>query len=436
MEKLKVKIYNLLRWSEKYIKTDMVYLVKGGSWLTAGDVFSSATIFLLAIAFANLLPKETYGTYKYILSLAGLFSLATLQGITVAVTQAVARGYEGVLVPTIKTRIRWGFLAALASIGAAGYYYLNHDNTLVLSFLLIAAFLPFMDSFMTYDSFLQGKKLFKTSSIYGTASQIIAAILMILTMFLTKNLFIILLVYFTSWTLTRFICLQFTLKRFRPNKEYDSETISYGKHLSMISIIGNIIDSLDNIIIFHFLGAVQVAVYSFALLPVIHFQGLTKKIDILAIPKFAQRPLQEIRLLFWKRMKFLFVLGSVISLIYIITVPFLFRIFFPKYIDSIFFSQVFSVSIALMLGQAILRSAINSRLTLIPKKLLYLLNAATFVLLISMLLLIRPLGIMGIILAKIFSFISAIGIELIIWKKINKSKDHQITASNQFSKTS
>lgn len=278
MQKAKDKFYRLLRWSEKYLKTDMVYMAKGGSWLAAGDAISFVTIFLSAIAFANLLPKETYGIYKYILSLAGLFTLATLGGLTTVVTQAVARGYEGVLSPTIKVRMRWGLLGALASVATAGYYYLNNDVTLTFSFLLIAAFLPFMDSFMTYDSFLQGKKLFKTSSIYGTVSQICAVALMISTLFLTKNLFIILLVYFSSWTLIRFICLQLTLKKFKPNKEYDQEIIPYGKHLSAISIIGNIIDSLDNVIIFHFLGAIQVAVYSFSLLPVTYSPGTDKKI--------------------------------------------------------------------------------------------------------------------------------------------------------------
>jgi O-antigen/teichoic acid export membrane protein len=426
MEKLKSKLYKVLCWSEKYFKTDMVYLARGGSWLTVGDAFYFATIFLLAITFANLLPKEVYGTYKYILSFSGIFGIATLPGITTAVTQAVARHYEGVLIPTIKTRIRWGFLAALASMGTAYYYYLNNDFTLTVSFLLIAIFLPFMDSFMTYDSFLQGRKLFKASSIYGVASQIAAVTLMVLTLLLTKNLFIILLVYFASWTLIRFICLQMTLKKFKPNKEYDPEIISYGKHLSIIGIIGNIIDSLDNIIIFHFIGAAGVAVYSLALLPVAYIQGLTKKLDILATPKLTQRPLHEIQPLLWKRMKFLFLLGLVISFVYIIIAHPVFKIFFPKYLDSVFLSQVFSLSIALSLGQSILRSALNSRLTITPKKFLYLFNISSAIFLIFMIFFIKPFGIMGIILARILSLASVTAVGLFIWKKISKLEDHQI----------
>jgi len=425
------KLYKLLRQSERYFKTDMVYFAKGSAWITAGKIFSSAAIFLLAIAFANLLSKETYGTYKYILSLTSILGLATLSGMNVAVTQAVARGYEGVVIPTIKTRIHWGVLGGLASIGVAGYYYLNHNNTLTLSFLLIAAFLPFFESFMTYDSFLQGKKLFGKSSIYGVVSQIAAVILMILTLLITQNLFIILLVYFSSWTLIRFICLQITLKKFKPNKECDPEIVSYGKHMSLIDFIGNAIGSLDNIIIFHFLGASEVAIYSFAVLPIVQLQGFTKSLSALAMPKFAQRPLKEIKLLLWERMKFLFFSGLIISLIYIIIAPSVFKVFFPKYIDSVFLSQIFSLSIALSLILSILDSVLNSKLTIIPKKLLYLWNVPFAVFLLLMFLFIQQLGVIGIILAKIITIPFGIGINLIIWKKINKREDPQITLLNQ-----
>lgn len=65
---LKTRIHALLRSSERYFKTDMVYLAKGGSWLFSAQVLSGALSFILAIAFANLVPKEAFGTYKYVLS--------------------------------------------------------------------------------------------------------------------------------------------------------------------------------------------------------------------------------------------------------------------------------------------------------------------------------------------------------------------------------
>ena len=428
---LKSKVYNLLRWSEKYTKTDMVYLARGSFWLTFGQIITTAIIFALSIGYANLIPQETYGTYKYVISIAGLLAIFALRGMAVPVTQAVARGYEGVLIPALKARIRWGILGSIACLGVAFYYYFQSDTTLFLSFLLIAAFLPFMEPFGTFSHFLEGKKLFKDSQVYELISQGAAAAIMFMVLIISGNLYYMLLAYFGSWTLLHIIFFAITVRKNRPSKNYDPKTISYGKHLSVIGIIGNIIASLDNIIIFHFLGAAELAVYSFALLPIIHFQGLLKKLDVLAMPKFAQRPLHEIRLLLWKRMKFLFIIGAGISLIYIFIAPFIFKIFFPKYIDSIFLSQVFSVSIVLSLGQSLLSAVQDSRITIIPKKFLHLLNIPGAVLVLFMLLFIRPFGVLGIILAKIISLIAVTGISLIIWKKINKLKDHQIAAANQ-----
>lgn len=81
MERLKHHTHRALRHSEKYFKTDMVYLAKGGFWLTTGQGVASLASLVLAIAFANLLPKEAYGNYKYILAVVGVLTLFGLTGI-------------------------------------------------------------------------------------------------------------------------------------------------------------------------------------------------------------------------------------------------------------------------------------------------------------------------------------------------------------------
>ena len=108
MKGLLNKIYKILRYSEKYTKTDMVYLAKGEFWLVSGQIISSAATFLLAIAFANLLPKETYGIYKYVLSIFGLLAISTLRGVEAALSQAVAKNYDGDFLVILKTKMKYG----------------------------------------------------------------------------------------------------------------------------------------------------------------------------------------------------------------------------------------------------------------------------------------------------------------------------------------
>ncbi len=418
LKEIKIKLYNLLRWSEQYLKTISVYLAKGGFWLTLGQIVSSASSFLLALAFANLLPKETYGIYKYILSIAGILAIPTLQGMGTAVTQAVARGYEGSLVPALKTKLRWGLLGGLASLILAGYYYYQGNAMLAISFLFSAAFLPIMDSFAIYDSLLQGRKLFDVSTKYYIISQIISIASLITAIFFTKNLFLILLAYFLPWTLMRFIFLKITLKKFQPNTNQDPQTITYGKHLSLMGVIGTIANYLDRILIWHFLGAIEVAIYSFAVAIPQQIKSLLKCINILSLPKFSQRNIEEIEKNIWKKISLYFILLSLIVIVYIILAPFIFKLLFPAYLESVKYSQIFAIS--LIIPQMILYNVLIAY-----KKIeeAYIFNTIGPISLIVFFFIGAMLwGLWGIILAKVIHRFF-LGLILIpIYQKINDTK--------------
>src|SRR5690606_7328003 len=92
---VKTRLYKLLRWSERYTKTDMVYLARGGTWLTLGTIAATALAFISALVFANFLPKDVYGTYSFVLSMAAILAIPTLHGMMTATARAVARGYDG-----------------------------------------------------------------------------------------------------------------------------------------------------------------------------------------------------------------------------------------------------------------------------------------------------------------------------------------------------
>ena len=287
MLKIKAFIYKTLRWSEKYTKTDMVYIAKGGSTLTLGHTVSSVVVFLVAVAFANLIPKETYGTYKYIISIVGLLSMATLSGIGGALLQSVSRGNEGTFIPALKTKLKWGILGAVASLGVSFYYFINDNQMLAIIFAITSLFVPFMDSMNLYQSYLQGKKLFIPFTIYITASQVIASAVMVLTIFYTDSIYAIIIAYYVAWTLVRAYFHLKTVKRFPPNNTVDEEVIPYGKHSSFIDTIGSVVSSAEKILIFHFLGPAPLAIYSFAQAPLIQFSGLFRNIPTLAVPKLA-----------------------------------------------------------------------------------------------------------------------------------------------------
>ena len=187
----------LLR-SESYTRTDMLYLTKGGFWLSVARIVGMATSLLLAVAMANLLTPQVYGTYRFVLAGAGIIGAFSLFGMGTAVTRAVAQGYEGVLRAGRKEMLRWGIFIALMSFGAALYYFLNGNIELATSFAIVGIFHPLFSSFLLYGSFIAGKKDFKTQAIYSSVQNAIPAALLAGTVFFTNSPVLVVLAYFAS----------------------------------------------------------------------------------------------------------------------------------------------------------------------------------------------------------------------------------------------
>jgi len=343
--KIKEKIYKFLKWSEKYTQTDMIYLAKGGSWLLFFQITSTLFTFLLSIAFANLVSKEVYGLYKYIISIFAMVSTFTLPGIQTSLIQAVSRKFEGNFFEATKKRICFGFLGSLVLIFLSGYYFLKENLILSKGFLIASLFLPFFYSFNTYHALFNGRKRFDLLSKFQILEKGLSIFILIIILIISKNLFFILIGYFLSYSLVRILLWLILIKKYPPNLQKDPTMISYGKHLSFIQILGNFTKYIDKILVFHYLGAVPLAIYHFATATPSQIMGILTNIRTLALPKFSQRkPYETKKTLNKKIFKFgLFILGIVI--VYILLCPFIYEVFFPKYKESIFYSQIFSLSL-------------------------------------------------------------------------------------------
>lgn len=411
---LKKIIYNFLIWSERYTKTDMIYLAKGGFWLTLGRIVFSISGFLLTIAFANLLSKETYGTYQYVLSVASILAIPTLSGMDTAMVRAIAQGYEGSLIPALKTQIRWGVLGGIASLGVAGYYFLN-NNTLAVSFLIIAVFVPLMNPFSVYQSFWNGKKRFDIQAKYNIIIRVLAVSALIITVLLTKNLIFIFGVYFASYTFLYFIFLKITIRKISPAGKQDPQAISYGKHLSLINIIGAIASQLDKILLWHFLGAEALAIYFFAITPVQQIKNAFKGLHPLALPKFSQNYKKNPKAILLKKIgKFLPIMIFVV-IIYIISIPYIYKIFLPQYLGSIPYSRLFAITL-LFTPQILFITFLTAQK---KTKELYIYQFSVCVTQIVLLLVLLPMyGIWGAIIALVATQVLNLGLYVYLFKKI------------------
>ena len=289
MEKLKNKIISFLRWSERYTKTDMVYLAKGGFWLNANMVITSIFAFVLSIAFARLVSKEVYGTYQFVISVSSIIGAFTLTGMNTSVTQAVARGFEKVFPDSVKIQIKFGIIPVVIGLGISIYYLINQNLILSASLVVVALLLPLTNALNTWAAFLGGKKefgdYFKYSQIVNIAYY--AGITLII-LFIPTALFLVIANFLLN-TISNFVVHKLVIKKYKPNQNNEEEAFEYGKKLSLSNVLPMVALNIDNIIIFHFLGATNLAIYIFASNIPERISGLLRPISVIALPNFLKK---------------------------------------------------------------------------------------------------------------------------------------------------
>ncbi|MDI6591331.1 MAG: oligosaccharide flippase family protein [Patescibacteria group bacterium] len=398
---------------EKYIEIDMVYVAKGGFWWLLGRI----CIFLITLgtmaAFANLVSKETYGAYRYILSVMGILAIFTLPGMDTALIRAVAKGYEKMIFPCAKSKFFWALIGSGICFIISIWYFFYQNFPLGISFLIAGIFLPFYNTFSLFLYFWQGKKRFDIQSQYLILYYLLITLVLIPVIFLTDNLILIVFVYFLAQTLFGAIFFKLTLRKIS-NQNEEKETVSFGKHLTLMGSAVLLGEGIDKIIIWHFLGSVAVAIYSFAQIPILRIRELIP-IFPLALPKLSEKNLKEIKKGIFEKFLKLFFFSIPFALFFILISPYLYKILFPAYSESIPYFQVLSL-ILILAPFSLLGTSLVAEM---KKKELYIIQFATpFLQIILFLVLIPFYGIWGAIFAILISQIFNGGLVLYFFKKI------------------
>jgi O-antigen/teichoic acid export membrane protein len=419
MEQLKHRIIWLLRSTEKYTKTDMVYLITSNFWMS-GHTFITATLgFLLSITFANLLPKETYGQYQYILSLSSIVGFFCLTGMNNAITRAVARGHEGSLRTSVKTQLKWMVLPFCISLIWALKSFLDGDATVGGGLLVISIATPTLAAFNTYNAFLIGKRLFRLNFFYSIGVALFYYVSIFIGITFLKDALLLATINIVSNTIATIYFYWKTIRCYPPNNTEEPDTLEYGKKMSLMNVFGGIVGQLDNAFVFMFLGPAALAVYALASNLPDKIGGFAKNIGSVALPKLSTRNHSEIKSLLWRKIGLITLASSLVCLAYIFIAPTLFRLVFPKYLDAVIFTQVYSIS--LIFSASYITSAILFSQKL--KKEMYLLNIGLPIFqTILQIILILLFGLWGMIFAKITSSALQLTISIFfILKRQNRS---------------
>lgn len=407
-------LYRFLRSTERYTKADMVYLTRGGFWISLSQTASSLLSLLLIIAFANLLPKETYGTYRYILSIAGVLNVLTLTSMNSAVSRSVAGGNEGALRAAVRYQLKWNLLMFAGFFALGGYYLIQGDTLFAWSFFILGLFVPATQAFNTYGAYLDGRREFRLASISNIVSVCIYTAGVFATIYFSGEVVWLIAAYALTTFATALYFYRATVRHFKPPLTRSDETISYGRQLTLIRFIDPIASQVDKIILAHFWGPTELAIYSLAMAMPSRAMSYIKNWVGLGFPKFVTKTRAELDTMFYRRIIQGISVGTLFALAYIILAPYLFYYLLPKYLESVFYSQILSLSLIFAMPNRYVSLLLVAQK--LPRRILV--NNVTQTTLKITLYVILGFwgGILGLVIANVLNALISMLINISVWK--------------------
>lgn len=393
------KFRNLRENINSFFELDVRKIVGRASYLLGSQAVSNLLSFFVALAAAHFLSKDTYGTYRYIISTVSFIGAFSLTGLATAIVRSTARGHDALFTTSIKRSLTWSLPAIIIGLCAGAWYFVNGNTVLGFSMTLGGLLFPCVQAFLLYRSYLNGKEYFKALMQSNIAYSFITSGAILVTMLYQPSVVTLVAAYYISNITATAIITFVVRKRYRPNESTDPQAGKLEHHISLMNILDIGATQLDKVILYQVAGPVEVARYVFATIIPEQLRNVVKYASTLSMPIFSSMPFVNAKSkgLFLARRLFLVTIPLVV--IYIVLAPTIYQIFFPAYTETIRYSQIFAL--ILLFDGGITGTVLKAKNEV---KKLYFVNIISNVSKVTLLVVLGiTMGIWGILISRIIS---------------------------------
>lgn len=404
MEPLKIRLISLLRWSERYTKTDMVYLASGGMWLGVAQLTASGVGFVLTIILANFLPKETLGEYRFLMSAVLILTVWALPGMRLSIIESTPKGFRKNLLVGYQAMKQWAFIGSGLALAVTLYFISMGNYPLAIGFGIAALALPWLDASALHVEFLKALQKFTLVSIYTIITRILLlGVLVPLAFFFPTHAWVLFGAFLLLTIIPNLFFHTRTVRAFIAKTDTaDPTLVTYARHLSLMTALGLVALQVDKIFVWGFLGAEELAIFFIAIAfpqEIVRFLAI---IPSLALAKFATRNAHEITHTLLRRIAIYFIGALITTIAYLLISPLLFQTLFPNYLEALPYSQVLALTILTSAFLPIAAYFTAHKRT----RLLYILSGVVpSVRIVAALVLIPPFGLWGAVYALVLEAI-------------------------------
>lgn len=235
------------------------------SRIFAGQASNAIFGLITAICLTRALTVEEYGQYVYVLQLLGFFAFLAMPGMTTAVLQGAAKGFDEVLVSGTRRRLIFSLAGSIGIFGVVMWRWPVLDDAMRIMLLSAAVAFPAYVCISTYFYYLNGKRRYGMFALYYFLQSGTICLCAVTAALLTHSFVVTTAAAIGGKILADTILYQVTLRRFvTPGAGDYPDALRVGWHLSLVSIIGCVSNNFDKLIVGMYISFEVLALYAIA----------------------------------------------------------------------------------------------------------------------------------------------------------------------------
>jgi O-antigen/teichoic acid export membrane protein len=326
-------VSSLSRRIGRALKMDFDYVAQGGAWLTVDHVINVATSIATTVVLTNVVGKDTYGSYTYLMGIFMLLLPITVSGISNAMIRSIARGHEGVLWKGTRTRLLGGFAVTIVLAGVSTFFYYQQRMELAWVTAAVCILYPFAFAADDYKSYYQARRDFYAYAVVDSAVNILVCAATIVAALTSGSLLAILGANLASRGVGNLAAFYFAYTR-RENDSTDPEFGRLGRNFSIVAAINNVSFTIDQVLVGSLFSMEIMASYGLATRLSEPFRVIGFLINRLAWPKAVKMGGAEAARKFYSKFFILLAVLVLMAAGVLGLFPLLIRWVFPRYTDA------------------------------------------------------------------------------------------------------
>ena len=335
-------------------------LFLNGGWVLGLNLARQLLGLVLIAVLVRVFNKESFGQYQFVVASLGTASIFALTGMQNAITQSVARGFDGTFRVSITVVFLSSLLGSLVLVGLAIQQWYADQSALFVALLVAAGLFPFSIALQNWISYQSGKEQFRQNAIYqsiGYAASYLLTISVVLMMPAPNYLVVILvtngvMAIQNVWNTYR---IYQTIPKDAP---VEAGAITYGLKTSLYGAVNIVGNYMDKFLLFFLVSPETLAVFIIAERIPELLKNYLQAVRNVLVPEFARKAAFTKSMDRKLNLASLLISAGVIFLALAVIPWFIPFAFTNAYDDAVFYCQ-------LLLGSLIVGQAATTKFTYI-----------------------------------------------------------------------